>query len=376
MYNVLALVVAGMVAGGLALSGSAAPELIRLCDYIPPESRYVALELGFNYRSFEDQYLDDRASVTGGSSTLHYLSLFDSASYGYDFGLDVNIGYYQGEWSYSGSGGGSYSMYLAEGDLFAFGGAVIRVSSAYKGPGLNVTSGSGYGRFRDVTPLAKAVKLGDALAEMESLTGPLPDETLLAIAQEIGRRVEYPTIDGLVAKIAELIEGTGLVALPEGKLGPVEVLKIEEIIEAPGDKRLCGFAIRGGLGYELLEPLGQARDFLILADLNYATAPTIDSQLLAKLEFNSSFAFLEDYSLSSFLSYTQRLSPYLNYTASHLFLRLKADEEPIDSHVFELKVNLRSDKGWNLTWVLSFQWRSGYQEWTQEFSLTATYSVF
>ncbi|NIV30106.1 MAG: hypothetical protein GWN58_11580 [Anaerolineae bacterium] len=84
---------------------------------------------------------------------MDFVGLFDSASYGYNATANAKIGYNRGVLSYSGIGSGSYQMYLAKGDLFGFGGAVLRASSAYESPGLNIITGSGYGRFRDVTAL-------------------------------------------------------------------------------------------------------------------------------------------------------------------------------------------------------------------------------
>ncbi|MFQ6033885.1 MAG: hypothetical protein ACE5KR_03375, partial [Candidatus Bipolaricaulia bacterium] len=177
----------GLLLSMVAVGGLAAP----LCSYTPPESHFASLDLRFDYRFFDDQYRDNRNNVTSGSFTLDSINLFDSASYGYSVSMNAKISYNRGALSYSGIGSGSYQMYLTEGDLFGFGSVGLRASSAYESPGLNIVTGSGYGRFRDVTPLAKAMKIGDVLVEMGSITGPLPDETLTAVAQEIGRRIEY-----------------------------------------------------------------------------------------------------------------------------------------------------------------------------------------
>jgi hypothetical protein len=373
MRKVLALLIAGVLLGGLAAGGLAVP----LCSYTPPESRYGALDLGFSYRSFDDQYRDNRSNTIGGSFVLDFMNLFDSASYGYNARANARLSYNQGEMSYSGLGTGNYQLYWEKGDIFGFGGAVLRLSSAYRAPGVNIITGSGYGRFRDVTPLAKAMRIGGMLLEMKSLKGPLPDEALLAIAQEIGRQVEYEKLEQLVQKVAELIEKTGLVAA--GKLGAVELLRIEEAIKAAGDKRLCGWDIRAGLGYEVSDPLGGPPDFLTRAELNYATAPSLDSQLLAKLELNSSFEFMENYSISGLVSYSQRVSPTLSYTASYAFLRLQqpgAAPQPLDIHALELKLLFTGGAGWSLTADLSLQRASDYEDWVKEFSLSASYSVF
>ncbi len=221
------------------------------------------------------------------------------------------------------------------------------------------------------------MRIGELLLEMKSLKGQLPDETLLAIAQEIGRKLEYEAVEQLVQKVAELIEGTGLVAA--GKLGAVELLRIEETITSVGDKRLCGWDIRAGLGYEVSDPMGGPPDFLTQAELNYAVAPSPDGQFLAKLEFNSSFEFMENYSLSGLVSYSHRASPNLSYTASYAFLRFQQpalEPQPLDIHALDLKLLFKGGAGWSLTAGLSLQRASDYEDWVKEFSLSASYNVF
>ena len=367
------LLLVGLLLSTIAVGGLAVP----LCSYTPPESRFMTLGLGFDYRFFDDRYHDNRNNMASGSLALDFISLFDSASYGYNIAVNTKIAYNRGESSYSGIGSGSYRMYLTEGDLFGFGSAVLRVSSAYKNLGLSVVTGSGYGRFRDVTPLAKAMRIGDLLVEMGSLSGPLPDETLIAIAQEIGRRIEYEEIEQLVEKVAELIEGTGLVTTEGGKLGAVELLRIAELIEAVGDKRLCGFDFRGGLGYEVIDPLGGPQDFLTFAGGNYAFASDPNAQFLVKLDFTSSFEIFENYSLSGLATYAYRVSPALSCSASYALLRTKQPtEEPVDSHSLDLRALFHPDAGWGLTADFSLKWESGYDEWSKEFSITANYTLF
>jgi hypothetical protein len=371
MRKVLALCVAGLLLGGLAIGGLAVP----LCSYTQPESRYTSLNLALTYRFFDDQYRDNRGNITTGSVALDYIKLFDSSSYGYNSSANFKVSYNEGALSYSGIGSGSYQMYADGRDLFGFGSLVLRSSTAYKNLGLNAITGAGYGRFRDVTPLAKAMRIGEMLLGMKSISKALPDETLMAIAQEIGKRIEYEKLEQLVQKVAGLIEKTGLVTA--GKLGALELLRIEEAIVAVGDERLCGWDIRAGVGYEVFDPLGHAQDFLAFAGANYAAAPSPSAQLLAKVDFSSSFEVLENYSLSAVLSYFHRAGPALSYTFSYSFLRLKQPAEAaVDSQAVDLKALFQVSGGWNVSAGLSLKWESGYEDWAKEFSITANYTVF
>jgi hypothetical protein len=346
---------------------------VEICDYLPPESRYASLDISLGYRFFDDQFADDRYNVNTGDLGVDFTSLFDSVSYGYNLGVDAKASYTKDGITYGAIGSGNYQMYLAEGDLFGFGGITLRASTLYKAIGVNVVSGSGYGRFRDVTPLAKTMKIEDMLLDMGSLTQPLPDETLQAVAVEIGRRIEYPDIKELVKKVAEIIEATGLVV--EAKLGAVELLRIEEIILQIGDSRLCGWDVRGGLGYEVVDPWHGERDFITFAAFNYALPPNPWSQFLVKLDFSSSFEIFDNYSLSGLATYTHRLSPDTDLNLSYSFLRNKPPEQqPLDSHTFNVGVVLGGDI--NLAAGLSLKLETGYDEWAKELRITVNYTVF
>ncbi len=361
----------------LAVSGTIGTALaIPLCNYTPAESRYASLTASLNFRYFDDQYRDT-PDVSSGTLTLNYTSLFDSADSGYDSRVDAKVSYNDGEVAYSGVGSGSYRMYLDPGDLFAFGSAVLYLSSDYTSPGLSVVSGTGYGRFRDVTPLAKAIKVSETLLEMGSLSAALDDETLLAIAQEIGKRAEYPDIKDLVHKVIELINATGLVATETGELGPVEALRIEEIIQAVGDLRLCGWDVRAGIGYEVLNPYGEPQEFLKFAGANYAIAPDIHSQFLARLDFTSPLMSFASYTLTVAADYTYRINSELTFAAGHTFLRTKpVGEEPMDVQVIDFKGIYTGGANWTLTAELAFRWETGFEEWTKEFTITVDYTIF
>ncbi len=370
-FLIIAVLLAGWAFSGL---GWALP----LCNYIPPESHYSTMRIGINYRYFDDQYRDDRANISTGTLAVSYTTLFDSATSGYDGKVDTKISYNNGTLAYGAVGSGSYRMYLAQGDLFAFGSTVLRASSDYASPGLSVVSGTGYGHFRDVTPLAKAMRISEMLLGMGSISAGLDDDTLLAIAQEIDRRAEYPDIKDLVQKVIELINATGLVTTETGELGPVEALRIEEIIEETGYLRLCGWDVRAGIGYEVLSPYGEPGDFLKFAGLNYAIAPEVHSQFLAKVDFTSPLMDFESYMISAVADYTYRINPRMTFAASHTFLRTKlpGQDEPVDAQLIDLRGTFHGEAGWTLTTELVLRWETGFEEWTKELTVAVSYTVF
>jgi len=373
MFKIKALAIAVILLVAVGIAGLALP----LCSYTPAESRYTSMTASFNYRYFDDQYRDNRDNVSSGTLTVNYISLYDSATSGYDGKIDAKVSYNNGTLAYSAVGSGSYRMYLTQGDLFAFGSAVLRLSSDYTSPGLNVVSGTGYGHFRDVTPLAKAMKISETLLEMKSISALLDAKTLLAIAQEIGKRAEYPDIKDLVQKIVDLINNSGLVSTESGTLGPVETLRIESIVEESGELRLCGWDIRAGIGYAVLTPYGEPQDFLKFAGLNYAVAPDAHSQFLARLDFTSPLMGFESYTISAVANYTYRINPQLTFAASHTFLRTKlAEHEPVDTQVIDLKGTFQGGANWTLTAELAFHWETGYEEWTKELTVTVNYTIF
>lgn len=293
---------------------------ISLCDYVSPTTSLSRMRLSFTYRYFDDG-LTEGVDVSAGRSRLDYSSLYDSANLGYSLSA-------VGELTLSQlriSGGtarssGTLRYYFGEDEpFFAFAGLSLGLDPTRPSPSLDVTTGLGYGRFTDVTPLAKAMRIESTLLARGALPVSLPDKTLKTMAKEIGRRVEYPTIDDLVQVLVSAIQEAANV-----RLDARAVLAVEDQVLATGDERHCGWAVQGGLSYEVLDPREGPRDILLSLTGAGALPPTPESQILFELGLTGPVNIVE--------KHTATLSASYEYAAGALdvngALRLRREKEP------------------------------------------------
>jgi hypothetical protein len=183
---------------------------------------------------------------------------------------------------------------------------------------VEVRGGLGYGHFTDVTPLAKAYRIEAKLLEQGAIAAALSNEALLAVAREIGRRAEFPELADLVAAVEEIIE-----AETHATLDARALLTIEEIIEEEGWSRYCGYALQLGVGYQLLDPEGQERDFLVTMSAEGALAPEPGSQLLVRASFSGPIPITEQYTLTLTASYDYRLNETTTFVAQYSLRQVK-----------------------------------------------------
>lgn len=346
------------------------------CQYSPPTSTFTNLSLGANYRYFDDKFLATAGDVNSGRATLRYSSFYNSPAYRFDTGLNTSLSFNKGSLSHYSMGNSNYSFYFNESDLFAFGGIKLELSSAFsQGLGLNISSGSGYGRFKDVTPLAKAMRINDMLVNRKVVTRSLPDETQQDIAQWINRRSGQWSVAAIVREIEKIIDESKV--LKERGLNAVEVLRIREIVEESGNKKLCGWEVKGGVGYEIMDPQGEKRDLLVTTSTTFAYPFDPYSQFRAGLDFTSSFNITKNYSLSGNLSYNYRWSDELTTRLLYsLLIRQPEQGDMINSHNLDASLILRLTPSMNISFTGSTGWETGYEEWTKGLTVNFNYSVF
>jgi len=297
------------------------------------------MHLGFSYRYFDDPATVG-TDVDSGRLALSYSQLADAPNMGYTFAGMGEITLTQFRPSGGlGQASGTLRFYLSEEmPYFAFGGFETEtlIGTGQPQRGLEIRTGLGYGRFSDVTPLAKAFSIEEELSALDAIPASLDDAVLLAVAKEIGRQAEYETIDDLVAAVEGLIEAAIGV-----ELDALAILSIEETILATGDERYCGWAIQAGIGYELLDPYGGERDFLLAASADAALAPAPDSQLLLRASFSGPFEITEENTLSITASYDYAVNERTTLLASYSLQRVKVmGKDATDNQLATLEVSL------------------------------------
>ena len=162
--------------------------------------------------------------------------------------------------------------------------------------------GIGTGRFRDVTPLAQAIRIQNDLLDLGELLAPVGDDALLDLAQVLGE--VGPTDDEKVVQLVERLIGTGLV--PGNELGVRGLLAVEEILTST-ETRLCGNDIQARLGASaMLSPtfnLSATGTLLV----RYAAVPDPVSQFDSSAEAKIRLARPEEMSIESDISYARSL---------------------------------------------------------------------
>lgn len=339
------------------------------CDFVPPESLYTALHLEGNYRFLDDQSLDDRNDVNEGVLQVSYSRLQDSPNFGVSTSFDSRLSMGRSGWAYQGDGSINAKRYLRD-DIFYF--ADLSLRSASRLPiGANLSAGVGQGRFRDVTPLAKAIHIQNLLLDLGALISPLPDQILQELAQELAPPLPQELAPKL-QQIANLIEATELVA--SGKLGAAALFWIEEIVRAPSGSHLCGWEIKGSVGLEW-HNLGQFLhpEAAALAAWNYALVPDPVSQLLIKthaaLTLTSSILQLR-------AGYSRRIQENLQARLTYVFLGNRAvGAEALDSHHFDISLAFRTQRSLSITVSMALAWETGYQGISKELLVLVGYDL-
>lgn len=326
---------AALIMVGVALAALSAAGAVGLCDYKPPQTDLTSLWLSGNYRYFNDGTTPG-VDVNAGRATLTLNRLFDSPGFGYtlsglgELGL-VNLGLA----SIAAQGAGTARYYLVPGEpLFGFGGLNAGYAMGQPRPGVTLSVGAGYGRFADVTPLAKAFRIQKLLLDRKVISRALSDEVLLAVGTEIGRWAKYAAgkdpLDAakdLAAAVVLLIErGAGV------SVDPRSVLAVEDEVLATGEERYCGWALQAGLGYELVDPYGNPQDVVVTLSVDAAYAPAPGAQLLFRALAIGPFDIANQHTLTATLSYEQALSATSSLQANAALQRVKPlDLDPKDS---------------------------------------------
>ena len=373
---------------------------LSLCDFQSVETHFRDMRLSFNYRYFNDASTEG-IDVSSGRIAVAYNELTDSLNEG--FTLTGNIEISLSDFtpvSSLGQGAGTLRHYLSEErPLFGFGGLEASFTTSQLQPHIELRAGVGYGRFSDVTPLAKALRIEQKLLKLEAISDRLPDEVIMALAEQISRRAEFTSLEELMSTIQTLIEqasGTpldplsvvmvgvelntlnellsnieGLIEEASGTtLNAQALLVIQDEMLRTGDERNCGWAVQGGIGYELADPYGGTRDLLLTASADAAFAPNPDSQILLHASFSGPLAAIQENTLGLTGSYVYTLTDQLAFHADYA-LKCTTQEEGLvnigHSASFELALGFR---GANVALQLALTKEPDVPGWSSDFTVS------
>jgi len=282
--------------GAVAASG-----IVDVCDYDPPESHVVDLLMQGSFNWYDGPYLDDRSRAVAGSLLAEFSRLDAWSTFGGTIDGRGELRSTTDGWSASLTGSGNVTVPIY-GD--AFGVAALGIDAAStSGVEIDLTGGLGTGRFRDVTPMASAIRIQNALLDLGRLLAPLANEQLLELARIVGE--VGPDPEERLSSIAGLLSDSGL--LPDVELDLQGLLAVEEILESGGNARLCGSDVQARVGASVtLAPTIQVSAAgLLLA--RYAAVPDPVSQWDANAQVRFRIARPEQMDVKADVSYDRQL---------------------------------------------------------------------
>lgn len=319
----------------LLLGVASAAAAIGLCDYVSPETNLTDVTFSFSYRYFDDAGTEG-VDESGGRTAIDFSQIYDSPDVGFTVAASgaILLDNFTPS-SGLGSAAGTFRYYVMDDvPLFGFGGVAASTASGQPQPAVNLSAGVGYGRFSDTTPLAKALTIQNKLQKAGAISESLSDEALMDMAAVIARQAEYETVKDAAAAVVEVIQtATGVT------VGPREVLTVEDVMLTTGDERNCGWAIQAGLGYELVDPYGGARDFLLTVSADAALAPDPESQFLFRASLYGPFDILGENTLAARASYDRDLTDESSLEAAYTLQRVQSGDDSNMTQAATLLVN-------------------------------------
>jgi len=353
---------------GVGVSGLSIP----LCEYTSPLTDLSTLMLSFAYQYHNDPYGLEDFDVSEGLFGTEYVRLYDTPEFGFDVSIENRMLISTIDVStFSTVADGNLKRYFSsERAYFAYAGASARSSSSLDVVGLssNINVGLGCGRFTDVTPLAKAIRIDNFLVKRGSLTSHLHSVDQQIIAREIGSASSYDSRADLLAVVLEIIEGSGLVRT--GGLDALDISEITKFIQEKGFSRYCGWDLKFGLGYALLDPSGGGDDLLITGALNYAFTQTPKTQFLVQGSFSGKTDLFETNRIDLTVAYDFLIADFLNLSTAYDFSRETWGGEPTDIHVVSFDLLLTPVDTADVVIGVSLEHRPYYIEWDIDVQLS------
>jgi hypothetical protein len=343
---------------------------IPLCDYQSFDTDISDLDIGFSYHYHNDPYGLSEHDVSEGELHIGYDRLYDSPDFGFDITVrnDMNISTLTLS-SFLVTGEGNLRRYFTtDAPYFGIAGVSARSASSYETIGLFVKLGIGYGRFTDVTPLAKAIKIDAYLHAKGSISAHLDQTVLKSLAYEIDNIDTYDSMTDLLGALQEIIEGPSTGELKQ--LDALDVYEMAQIVEDNDYTRYCGGSINAGIGYELLDPMKRSNDLLATAAFNYAFTTTPQVQFLIKGIFSGAYDFLRTNQIEITACYDYFISNIVSLSSEYSFSRETWDSTVTDKHNLKFDLVLTPVEGANITLGFQFGHEPYFLEWSQDVKFT------
>lgn len=160
-------------------SGTVWGQSLSVCDYVSPKSQFTSLSLGGNYHQFNDRYRDNSGNTMSGNLALTGSTWEEGPEWGYrvEGSARLRLSGTTATLDYNLDSSGQLHRYVSD-DIFMFGGFNSTGVPGQSGLSVDALAGAGWGRYRDVTPLAKALKIESILQDKKCLRKHSPPTNL------------------------------------------------------------------------------------------------------------------------------------------------------------------------------------------------------
>ncbi|WP_069471146.1 DUF481 domain-containing protein [Candidatus Marithrix sp. Canyon 246] len=239
---------------------------IELTDFRDPDRIFD--EAFFNGRFNLNSGNQDQTSFDGTTSgfyQMNYSTLPFVWKIRFEGSLDINrdsAANAETEESYLFNVKSNFDKYLTDNlfGLFGFGGIDLAFrrqigDDEADNPYSKLTTGIGYGRVIDATPLADVLRVVESLKEYGVIVGKVDDSTYLELAAIVGKRREFQSRYGFedyeqywIEALEKVMQKAGI--LKNNALGAVGVIKTRYVLVLERiSPRKHGWSVRGGVGY-------------------------------------------------------------------------------------------------------------------------------
>ena len=243
-----------------ALSTFTFAQNVSVTDYDVPVSSAKILRLTGNY-NWAQSSTDSSTIVTANfaSATASFRYFYSSLPFAWFMDVDATGGKSYGEFTHDVSIRPRIQKYLFDDkDWFGFASMDARHANTFKQIESNILVGGGYGRYINATALAKTVRIEEHLLRENVITGHLPKETMIKIANIVEREDEYRGIYGDTYEkewyeaIEKEIKDSGY--LVGTSLGAIGILRTQQVLKSINERvneRYFGWDVTLGVLFNL-----------------------------------------------------------------------------------------------------------------------------
>ncbi len=299
-----------------------------ITDYKVPVSsaRSFLIDLKGNYATVGSKLKTNKSNISG-----VYKSFYESLPYAYSFDYVGAYARNGRQNNYSNSIEGRVKKYIwTNHDFFGS----VKFNALYfdidKRPPVDMTIGWGFGRFINVTPLAKAVRIEDFLLNEGLLYDDLPAQTMIDFGQTIERESEFKNKYGddvykirWYEEMTRLIRESGM--LKEERVDAIGILRMDEVLfRQKVHDRFYGWDATLGTKIELLTSSRDIPRKNPAADITirYSHPLSWRAQWNERFTANSPMGedFIKAYDLSLHSDFTYEMTNRIDFALSHLIL--------------------------------------------------------